>query len=194
MTKVLIIIIFSLLSVQCKRKERDTQELSKYKKVKQDSLIQKYVINCAKTYNYRYQMLEWQNCLDSGLKQDSTVAYLWQQKAMPYFKNRKYEVGMEYLNKAVRYNPQRWLSYRAFIKCIFVKSYKESIKDFELCIKMEGNTYVQDHTYNFYIALCYLQLNKYKKAEHLFEKEISNQEKKWREAHFLDLLYFYLLD
>ena len=42
-------------------------------------------------------MSEWQNCLDEGLKKDSTVAYLWQQKAMPYFKLRKCEIGMPYV-------------------------------------------------------------------------------------------------
>ncbi len=160
------------------------------KVARQDSVIETYAKNCAHTFSYNYEMSEWQACLDKGLEQDSTIAYLWQQKAMPYFKARKYEVGMEFLDKAVLYNPKRYLSYRAFIKCIFVKNYKEAIKDFEKCIEMEGNTYVMDHTYNFHIALSYLQLNQYKKAEKIFEADIAAQEKQWGEAHFLDLFYF----
>ncbi|MEO8534361.1 MAG: hypothetical protein ABI441_11440, partial [Flavobacterium sp.] len=70
-------------------------------KRKQDAIILEYVTNCAERYNYNYQMAEWQNCLDEGLKKDSTIAALWQQKAMPYFKARKYEVGMQYIDKAV---------------------------------------------------------------------------------------------
>ncbi|WP_317044770.1 hypothetical protein [Olleya sp. Bg11-27] len=89
---------------------------------------------------------------------------------MPYFKAKKYEVGMTYLDKAVLYKPERWLSYRAFIKCIFAKTYKSAIVDFEECIKREGNTYVMDHTYRFYIALSYLQLNEFEKAENLLKK------------------------
>lgn len=155
-----------------------------------DSIIKKYVTNCAERFNYRYQMKEWQHCLNMGLEQDSTVAYLWQQKAMPYFKFRKYEVGMKYLDKAVFHDPKNWLSYRAFIKCVFAKTYKEAIKDFDLCIKMDGNNYVQDHTYQFYRALCYLQLNEFKKAETIFNQDIKEQELEWGEAHFLDLFYY----
>ena len=160
------------------------------KQIRQDSIIEKYTKNCAYQYSYKYEMSEWQACLDKGLDQDSTIAYLWQQKAMPYFKARKYEVGMEYIDKSVLYNPKRYLSYRAFIKCIFAKTYRDAIKDFEACIEMEGNTYVMDHTYNFHIALCYLQLNEFEKAETIFAKDVAEQEQQWGEAHFLDLFYY----
>jgi hypothetical protein len=45
-------------------------------------------------------------------------------KSMPILKAKKYEVGMKYLDKAVKYNPERWQSYRAFIKCILPKPIK----------------------------------------------------------------------
>ncbi|MGL2995084.1 tetratricopeptide repeat protein [Flavobacterium sp. TSSA_36] len=143
-------------------------------KKKQDAIIEEFLNNCAKNCNYNYQMSEWQNCLDEGLKKDSTIAYLWQQKAMPYFKARKYEVGMQYIDKAVQYDPKEWQPYRAFIKCIFAKTYKEAIIDFEDCIKKYGNGYRMDHTYSFYIGLSYLQLNEYNKAEILFKEYIDD--------------------
>lgn len=119
-------------------------------------------------------MQEWQNCIDEGLKKDSTIAYLWQQKAMPYFKCKKYEVGMSFLDKAVIYDKQEWLPYRGFIKCIFSKSYKDAITDLEECIKLYGNGYIMDHTYSFYIGLCYLQLNEYDKAEKVFDDYVND--------------------
>jgi tetratricopeptide (TPR) repeat protein len=186
----ILILFLCIFFLQCKNQNKSIKETSETKKVRQDSLIEKYVTNCAKTYNYRFEMQEWQKCLNQGLKIDSTVAYFWQQKAMPYFKAKKYEVGMEYLNKAVMYNSERWLSYRAFIKCIFSKTYKDAIKDFEKCIETEGNSYVMDHTYKFHIALCNLQLNKYKKAEEIFKIDIEEQEEEWGEAHFIDLFYY----
>ncbi len=134
-----------------------------------DAIIEEFLTNCAHKHNYVFEMTEWQNCLDEGLKKDSTVAYLWQQKAMPYFKCKKYEVGMPYLNNAVLYNKQEWLPYRGFMKCIFTKNYSEAIIDFEECIKLYGNGYRMDHTYSFYIGLCYLQLNEFEKAEKLFD-------------------------
>ena len=186
--KVLIITYF--ISQQCIGQLNSAQNLYSAKARQQNILIQKYVTNCAEKYNYRFEMKAWQNCLDKGLKVDSTVAYLWQKKAMPYFKFRKYEVGMKYLDKAVFYNERSWLSYRAFIKCIFAKTYKEAIVDFEKCLQNEGNSYVMDHTYQFYIGLSYLQLNEFKKAESIFKNDTDEQVKEWGEAHYLELFYY----
>jgi tetratricopeptide (TPR) repeat protein len=189
-TFVKLILVISIVFFQCKEHNNSIPESDEAKRIRHDLLIEKYVENCAKNFNYRYNMQEWQRCLDEGLKEDSTVAYFWQQKAMPYFKFRKYEVGMAYLDKAVLYDERRWLSYRAFIKCIFAKTYKEAIKDFEKCIQNEGNTYVMDHTYQFHIALSYLQLNEFEKAEAIFQTDINEQEQKWGEAHYVDLFYY----
>lgn len=145
-------------------------QLNTETKTKQDVIILEYLTNGAERYNYNYQMAEWQNCLDEGLKKDSTVARLWQEKAMPYFKARKYEVGMQYIDKAVFYDQQEWLPYRAFIKCIFAKTYKDAIVDFQDCINKYGDGYRMDHKYSFYIGLCYLQLNEYEKAEKTFKE------------------------
>lgn len=140
----------------------------------QDAIVSEYLTNCAESHNYYIEMTEWQNCLDAGLKKDSTIAYLWQQKAMPYFKCKKYEIGMPFLDKAVLYDKAEWLPYRGFMKCIFSKNYKEAIVDLEECIKLYGNNYRMDHTYSFYIALCYLQLNEYQKAEKLLDDYVSD--------------------
>ncbi len=164
------ILIVLLLSTFSTYSQLNSEEIKK----NQNALIEDFLNNCAKNYDYSYQMNEWQNCLDIALKKDSTIAYLWQQKAMPYFKVRKYEVGMKYLDKAVKYNREEWQPYRAFIKCIFAKTYKESIIDFEDCKKRFGNRYVMDHTYDFYIGLCYLQLNEYQKAEKKFKEYIDD--------------------
>ncbi|WP_426483491.1 tetratricopeptide repeat protein [Flavobacterium sp. 2] len=140
----------------------------------QDAIIATYLTKCAEQHNYIIEMTEWQDCLDQGLKKDSTVAYLWQQKAMPYFKCKKYEIGMPYLDKAVLYDKKEWLPYRGFMKCIFSKNYKEAIVDLEESIKLYGNNYRMDHTYSFYIALCYLQLNEYEKAEKLLDDYVAD--------------------
>jgi tetratricopeptide (TPR) repeat protein len=164
-------LILLIVAFSAKGQVRNNNEA---RKKRQDSLVDQYLVNCAEKYNYLYQMKKWQECLDNGLKKDSTIAYLWQQKAMPYFKARKYEVGMQYLDKAVKYDPKNWQPYRAFIKCIFAKTYKDAILDFEDCKNKYGNLYVMDHKYNFYIALCYLQLNEYQKAEKLLEDYIND--------------------
>ncbi|MNS05769.1 Tetratricopeptide repeat protein [compost metagenome] len=154
--------------------------------------IQEEALNCAQQYNYNTNMRAWQDCLDKGLAQDSTIAYLWQQKAMPYFKCRKYEVGMGYLDKAVQYDRERWLPYRGFIKCIFQKNYAGSIADLEACIAEYGNGYVMDHTYAFYIAISQLQLNRFAEAEVLLRNYTEEQEAKRGKdrVHHLGLFYW----
>ena len=103
------------------------------KKSKQDAIIKEHLENGA--WQHMMFSKEWQDEIDLGLKKDSTIAYLWQQKAMPYFKLRKCEIGMPFIDKAVVHDAQRWQPYRAFIKCIFAKTYKDAIIDFEDCIK-----------------------------------------------------------
>jgi tetratricopeptide (TPR) repeat protein len=138
------------------------------KKSKQDAIIKEHLENGA--WQHMMFSKEWQDEIDLGLKKDSTIAYLWQQKAMPYFKLRKCEIGMPFIDKAVVHDAQRWQPYRAFIKCIFAKTYKDAIIDFEDCIKKYGNNYEMDHTFGFYLGLCYLQLNEYQKAEQLLKQ------------------------
>lgn len=158
-------------------------------KERQDSIIQEHLVNRA--WKYELFSNEWQEEIDKGLAKDSTIAYLWQQKAMPLFKQGKYEVGMKYIDKAVQFDSDRYLDYRAFIKCIFAKNYKEAIQDFEDSKTKYGNRYVMDHSYNFYIALSHIQLNNYKEAEKLLIKNIEEQIIKSGEdwVHYLDLFY-----
>jgi len=161
------------------------------KNAAQEKIIEEFLTNCAQRYNYNTRMSDWQNCLDNGLAKDSTIAYLWQQKAMPYFKARKYEVGMPFLDKAVKYNAERWQPYRGFMKCIFSKSYKDAIEDLEDCKKKFGNGYVMDHTYDFYIAISYLQLNEFEKAEKILQNYVDEI---YRDRDKLEhpTAYFYL--
>lgn len=181
------LILISLFSCDTKPASAQTSD-----KENQEKIIEKYLNNCAKNHSYTFEMNKWQECLDKGLKEDSTIAYLWQQKAMPLFKARKYEAGMVFLDKAVKYDEKKWLAYRGFIKCIFAKTYKSAIADFEKIKSIEGNSFVMDHTYNFHIALSYLQLNEFEKAEKIFAKDIEEQVTQWGEDgyHHLDLFYY----
>ncbi len=164
--------------------------VAKFTQKQQDSLIEIYLEKGAWKHDPYSQ--EWQKEIDKGLKVDSTLAYFWQQKAMPLFKQSKYELGMPFIDKAVKYNPKRWQDYRAFIKCIFSKQYQDAIDDFKDYQEKYGYGFVMDHSYNFYIALGYLQLNEFEKAEKLFAKDykrtIQEHGKGW--LHHLDLFYY----
>ncbi|EAR00600.1 tetratricopeptide repeat protein [Maribacter sp. HTCC2170] len=136
-----------------------------------------------------------QQYLDSILSIKPDSAYFWQQKAMPLYKARKYSLGKPFLEKAVEYAPEEFLSYSGFMKCIFSKEYNESIEELLLVKEKYGDSYVMDHTYNFYIALSYLQLNKFAKAKEYLIKSREQQfidfpkDPPHEACHFLDWYY-----
>jgi tetratricopeptide (TPR) repeat protein len=155
-----------------------------------DQIIKRYLENGA--WRIRYFSPEYQAYVDSAITTNPTIAYLYQQKAMPYFKQGKYELGLKSLDKAVELNPHSHIDYRAFIKCIFAKTYEEAIKDFLLAKSIKGeHGVVMDHSYNFYLGLCYLQLNEFDTSLKFFEQSIAQIEKTNGEnwVHPLDLFY-----
>jgi len=155
-----------------------------------DEIVTRYLKNGA----WKYPILwpEWQLYLDSAISLNPNYAYLYQQKAMPYFRQGKYEAALEILDKAVIVNAQAYIDYRAYMKCIFGSRHKEAILDFIEAKKLKGEKgYVMDHSYDFYIGLCYIQLNEFTKAIEFLKKSIENIEKtsgaSW--VHWFD--YFY---
>jgi len=163
--------------------------VSEQTKLRQDSIIDRYLRHGA--WKHSYLTHPWQNYIDSGLAQDSTVAYLWQQKAMPLFKTKKYELGMQALDRAVSYD-EYWLDYRGFMECIFAKYYARAIADFNRCktFHKEGSV-IMDHAYELYIGISYLQLNEFDSARRTLQGLLDYDEKMhgkdW--SHYLDIFY-----
>lgn len=141
-----------------------------------------------------------QQFLDSILTIKPDSAFFWQQKAMPLYKERKYSVGKPFLAKAAEQDPKNYLNYSAFMKCLFSKEYKESIAEFMKVKEHYGDSYVMDHTYNFYIGLDYLQLNQFEKAKEFLEKSKVQQfadfpdDSPEEACHYLDWFYLGIAD
>jgi len=183
MNKICILICAILLTnILCKGQTISSEALK-------DSVYNKYLQNGA--YNYSYLSQEWQKYLDTAIAITPDNAYLWQQKAMPYFKRQKYEVGMKYLDKAVELSPMKYTDYRAFMKCIFAKNYADAITDFVKAKKLKEGAFVMDHSYDFYLGLCYLQLNNFQEAKKYFQASIDQSRKTHGDdyVHFLDWFY-----
>ena len=58
--KKLILIVLSFIFIQCQGQKNPGSETVKEKELRQEALIEKYVHNCAKKFNYNFQMQEWQ--------------------------------------------------------------------------------------------------------------------------------------
>lgn len=187
-----LLLLFSLLLLSCNNQAQQQKEDKKppnqpLSQQSPEDIIEEHLENGA--WKHALYSKEWQAEIDKGLAKDSTIAYLWQQKAMPLFKQGKYQLGMAYIDKAVMYDAG-YQDYRAFIKCIFAKTYPEAIADFEDCIAKNGNAYVMDHSYNFYIAISKLQLNKFIEAETILKKEIDLAVENDELLHHVDLFYY----
>lgn len=156
---------------------------------KQDSIIDKFIKNGA--YKYHYTLQGWDDNINLAIKEDSTIALLWQLKALPFWKTKKYDLAVQCYDKAVLFDRANYLGRRGYLKCIFQKDYKGAIVDMELAEKEFGYGYQNDHSYPFYISLCYLQLNEFEKANQIlqkdFEKTITEHGENW--IHFLDFFY-----
>ena len=155
----------------------------------QENIINKYLKNGA--WNYHYLTKEWEAWIDKGIEEDSTIAYLWQQKALPFWKQKKYQLAITYYNKAVAFDNQEWLSRLAFLKCIFAKDYNGSLTDLSTYKAAYGSIYEQDHSLEFYMGICYLQLNQFDDAFKVLKENIQYQEKEYGAGwvHYLDRYY-----
>ncbi|MCI5057171.1 MAG: hypothetical protein MRY83_13745 [Flavobacteriales bacterium] len=135
--------------------------------------------------------LERQKAIDLVLEKDSSIAWFWQQKAMPLYKQRKYELGQVYLNKAVTLNPDRWLEYSGFMECLFSKNPSEALLRLDLALEKYGNRVFMDHSTQFWRALSYIQLNEFDSTETILSGDIqglmNDKGEDW--VHHLDLFY-----
>jgi hypothetical protein len=95
---------------------------------KQDSLKAKTYFD--NSWKYSLGSVQHQLYLDSALAIMPTNAYYWQQKSMPLYKAHKHELGKPFVDSAVKYDPSHWLEYRAFLKCIYHRTYTDALTDF----------------------------------------------------------------
>ncbi len=165
-------IILSLVMLAVGFRAQATPIDSAEKLAFRDSVRDHFLKHGAWMYNYFTQ--KYRDEIDSALALDPTDAYLWQQRGMPYFKQMKYEVGMPYEDSAVKYDPDHWLDYRAFLKCIFQKDYHGALSDFEAAKLIHPNAGMMDHEYAFYEGICYLQLSRYDSAEACFQLTLAH--------------------
>lgn len=162
---------------------------SKNQQANQETIIEKYLTNGA--YKYHYTLHGWEDNINKALEADPTIALLWQLKALPYWKVKKYDLAIDCYDKAVFYDRANYLGRRGYLKCIFQKDYKNAIIDLEMAQKEFGYRYENDHSYPFYIALCYLQLNDFVTAEQILQADFDKTIKERGESsiHFLDQFY-----
>ncbi len=153
-----------------------------------DSLITRYLDKGAHRYGYTHP--KWEIYCDSLISICPGIAEAYREKAIPYIKYGDFEKAMTLKDKAVELDPDKWIDYRAFLKCIFTKDYEGALADFKLAKQYHPEASVMDHFYPFYEGLCYLEMGQYKDAEKNLKQDIGLQKKyKSKGIHFNTLFY-----
>jgi tetratricopeptide (TPR) repeat protein len=130
--------------------------------------------------------------IDSILRIAPASSSIWFGKSYPLIIAGKYEIGMPYMDSAVKYNRAGLIGRRGYMKCIFQKHYREAIIDMQTAKELEhGPGQVEDHPYDFFIGLCYLQLNNFDSSEYLFRNSINKVMKDhgYGAVNYLELFY-----
>ncbi|MBX2845418.1 MAG: tetratricopeptide repeat protein [Saprospiraceae bacterium] len=182
--------VFTLILLGCNKNNESQSVTALSLSPTQEAIVQQTLNDCA--WNYHIFNPKWQACIDEGLAKDPTIAYLWQQKAMPYWKQERYELALKYFNKAVELDPERYLGRRIYLKTIFQKDYTGALEDIKSYRQRFARHHSeQDHSHEFYEALCYLQLGQAKKALEILKLDEAYQLKTYGETHrhFLDDFY-----
>ena len=164
-------------------------------KTVQDSLVEKYIDSGAEKHSYNTP--QWNLYCDSLIHICPNIAVAYQHKAIPFIKNGEYEKAFALEDKAAMLDPIIYTSYRGFLKCIFTKDYRGAIIDFKKAQQLVPNGYEMDHTFFFYIGLCYLEMNKYSLAEENLKHDVlvqtggdTTQTIHFNTSFYLGVLYY----
>jgi tetratricopeptide (TPR) repeat protein len=134
---------------------------------------------------------EFRFMLDSAIQAYPNDAQLQREMATSYFKAGIYNQAIKYINQAVELDPKRLLSYRAFMKCIFLKDYSQAIADFHKALAYKNNLYEMDHTFYFYMGVSHLKLNHLDSASYYLKLSMENQLSSGKtDGHYVDWHYW----
>lgn len=143
-------------------------------------------------HHYDYTSRGWQDACDSLLAVCPKLDQVWQMKAMPNIKLGNWAQAYAPLRQAVQLNPQEWLPYQAFLKCIFSKDYEGALPELAQCEHMIAGAGVMDHSFDFFRGLCYLCLDSLPQATVFFKKDMVAQEQRRgrNDVHHVTLFYW----
>lgn len=121
---------------------------------------------------------KYQEALDDAIAIDSTFAFAYKAKSTAYLKSGDFITWKKLIDKAVKYNPEEELFYRASCRYQFFNDYAGAIKDIEYLDSLIsydiGHSQNGDYHLNILKALCYKALGKPQKAISIIENQLSD--------------------
>ncbi len=119
-----------------------------------------------------------QEALDEALAIDSTFAYAYRIKSTAYLKSGDFITWKKLMDKAVKYDPEGELFYRASCRYQFFRDYAGAIEDIELLDSLIdyniGYSQNGDYHLNIIKALSYKAIGKPDESLQIFERQLSD--------------------
>lgn len=120
----------------------------------------------------------YQEALDKALAIDSTFAYAYRVKSTAYLKSGDFITWKKLIDKAVKYDPEGELFYRASCRYQFFRDYAGAIADIELLDSLVdyniGYSQNGDYHLNIIKALSYKAIGKPNVSLQVFERQLSD--------------------
>ena len=121
---------------------------------------------------------EYQEALDEALAIDSTFAYAYKVKSTAYLKSGDFITWKKLIDKAVTYDPEGELFYRASCRYQFFRDYEGAIEDIDRLDNIVdydiGTSQNGDYHLNIVKALCYKGLGRLNESLKVFEHQLND--------------------
>ncbi|WP_027393247.1 tetratricopeptide repeat protein [Aquimarina latercula] len=146
-----------------------------------------YLLKKGASYDYVRQGSEIQKIyFDSVISIDSTLSDVWSEKSSWSIKEGDYIDYFEFMNKAVKYNPNVHIGWRGAVRLYYLRDYEGAINDFNQLIKFNPNVKglaARGEPVLFLLGKTYWQMKEYKKAIEYFdiyiEEEVNSSGEDW---------------
>ncbi|MDA9056783.1 hypothetical protein N9K49_02970 [Flavobacteriaceae bacterium] len=121
---------------------------------------------------------KYQEAFDDALAIDSTFAFAYRAKSTAYLKSGNFITWKKLIDKAVQYDPEGQLYYRASCRYQFFRDYNgaiEDIKHLDSLVKYDiGYSQNGDYHLNIIMALCYRAIGNPMESLKIFEQTLQD--------------------
>jgi tetratricopeptide (TPR) repeat protein len=146
---------------------------------KGDTLQYKACIEAEKTEKYYQFQREFQEILDNAIKICPKFSYAYLEKSTAYLKSGDFLTWKKLIDKAVQYDLEGNLGYRASCRFITFRDYKGAIQDIEKLDSLVnyniGYTSNGDYHLNIAKGICYSAINQKEKAINIFKDQLNTK-------------------
>ena len=114
-----------------------------------------------------------------GLEHNPEGAWGWREIGVPYLKRGFAHEANEYYSKAVTYDPEEWLGYKAYCWLYFYRDYETAIRELDRfdAFTPDFVDYPQATSVDFMRGVAYLRLGKLDQAMEYLQKHMEDEKK-----------------